>query len=224
MSSEQLCSQCGARLDPWLPQGLCGQCLLILGLTAEDGGPAAEAGSPAHATDTARGFESLGRIGDYELLEEIARGGMGVVYKARQVSLGRTVALKMILAGQFVDAKVIRRFRGEVSSAALLHHPNIVAVHEVGTHEGQPFFSMDYVEGQTLAQPLGHRPLATNQAARYLKLLAEAISYAHSQRILHRDLKPSNVLIDSATDQPRLTDFGLAKRLDSDSSLTVTGQ
>src|SRR5439155_15886597 len=167
---------------------------------------------------------TLGRIGDYELIEEIARGGMGVVYKARQLSLGRIVAVKMILAGQFVDKKVIQRFRGEVTAAALLQHPNIVPVHEVGLHAGQHFFSMDYVEGQSLAQLVCNRPLPPTKAAHYLKLIAESIHYAHSQGILHRDLKPSNVLIDAATDQPRVTDFGLAKRLDGESSLTVTGQ
>jgi serine/threonine protein kinase len=168
--------------------------------------------------------ETLGRIGDYELLEELARGGMGVVYKARQMSLGRLVAVKMILAGQFADKRVLQRFQGEVTTSALLQHPNIVAVHEVGMYAGQPFFSMDYVEGQSLAQLVGNRPLPAKKAARYVRLLAEAIDYAHSQGVLHRDLKPSNVLVDAATDQARLTDFGLAKRFDSDSSLTVTGQ
>lgn len=103
-------------------------------------------------------------------------------------------------------------------------HSNVVAIHEIGTHEGQHFFSMDYVEGQNLAQLVGSRPLPAAQAARYVKQIAGAIHYAHQQGILHRDLKPSNVLIDSASDQPRVTDFGLAKRLDGESSLTVTGQ
>ncbi|PYK98464.1 MAG: hypothetical protein DME19_12410 [Verrucomicrobia bacterium] len=130
----------------------------------------------------------------------------------------------MILAEQFVDKKVIQRFRGEVTTAALLQHPNIVPVHEVGLHAGQHFFSMDYVEGQSLAQLVGDRPLPPTKAAHYLKLIAEAIHYAHSQGILHRDLKPSNVLIEAATDQPRVTDFGLATRIEGESSLTLTGQ
>jgi WD40 repeat protein/predicted Ser/Thr protein kinase len=161
---------------------------------------------------------------DYELLEEIARGGMGVVYKARQRSLGRFVAVKMILSGQFAGKEFVQRFRGEAAAAAILQHPNIVSVHEVGVHEGKHFFSMDYVEGHNLAQLVGNRPLLPQQAARYVKLIAEAVHYAHGQGILHRDLKPSNVLVDLATDQPRVTDFGLAKRLDGNSSLTLTGQ
>jgi WD40 repeat protein/predicted Ser/Thr protein kinase len=167
--------------------------------------------------------EGVRCFGDYELLEEIARGGMGVVYRARQTSLGRIVALKMILAGPFASKEIIQRFRGEVTAAALLQHPNIVAIHDVGIHDGQHYFSMDYVEGQNLSQLVGTRPLPPAKAARYIKLVAEAIHYAHQQGILHRDLKPSNVLVD-ASDQPRITDFGLAKRLDGDASLTVTGQ
>src|SRR5262249_25087296 len=103
-------------------------------------------------------------------------------------------------------------------------HPNIVSIHEVGIHDGRHFFSMDYVDGQNLTELVGQRPLPPQNAARYLKLIAEAVHYAHEQGILHRDLKPSNVLIDSATDQPRITDFGLARRLDGESSLTLTGQ
>jgi WD40 repeat protein len=148
---------------------------------------------------------------------------MGVVYRARQTSLERIVALKMILAGPFASKQIIQRFRGEVTTAALLQHPNIVAIHEVGIHDGRHYFSMDYVEGQNLSQLVGTRPLSPAKAARYVKLVAEAIDHAHQQGVLHRDLKPSNVLVD-ASDQPRITDFGLAKRLEGDSSLTATGQ
>jgi predicted Ser/Thr protein kinase len=181
-------------------------------------------GEPAHDSGPSSASHEAPRyFGDYELLEEIARGGMGVVYRARQTSLERIVGLKMILAGQFASKQIIQRFRGEVTAAALLQHPNIVAIHDVGIHDGQHYFSMDYVEGQNLSQLVGIRPLAPAKAARYLKLIAEAIHYAHQQGILHRDLKPSNVLVD-ASDQPRITDFGLAKRLDGDSSITMTGQ
>src|SRR5262249_3603882 len=116
-------------------------------------------------------------FGDYELLGEIARGGMGVVYKARQVSLSRTVAVKMILAGQLARAADVQRFRAEAESAARLRHPNIVAIHEIGQHEGQHYFSMDYVEGPNLAELVGQKPLPPKQAARYLKIIAEAIHY-----------------------------------------------
>lgn len=164
------------------------------------------------------------QFGNYELLEEIARGGMGVVYKARQRGLNRLVAVKMILVEGFAGKQSVQRFRGEAAAAGVLQHPNIVAIHEIGMHEGQHFFSMDYVEGQNLAQLVGHRPLPALKAARYVQLIAGAVHYAHEQGILHRDLKPSNVLIDSVTDRPRVTDFGLAKRLASESSLTLSGQ
>ena len=165
----------------------------------------------------------LGSFGDYDLLEEIARGGMGVVYKARQRNLGRIVAVKMILAGSLAGKEFVQRFRTESAAAAILQHPNIVAIHDVGVHDGRHYFSMDYVEGQNLAQLVGQQPLAPARAARYVETIAAAIHYAHERGILHRDLKPSNVLID-ANDQPRITDFGLARRLDGDSSLTLTGQ
>jgi serine/threonine protein kinase len=145
-------------------------------------------------------------FGDYELLEEIAHGGMGVVYKARQVSLNRFVALKMILAGTFASSRAVQRFRIEAEAAANLNHPNIVSIHEVGEHEGQHYFSMEYVEGQTLADLARDNPLPPELAADYVKTIAEAVHYAHQRGILHRDLKPSNVLID-VLDHPRITDL-----------------
>jgi len=230
VSISNSCARCGAKLRPHQAEGLCARCLLESGLDVALDGPGAKfsdsfpIGDPA--SDSGRSSpspEAVRYFGDYELLEEIARGGMGVVYRARQTSLERIVALKMILAGQFATKPNIQRFRGEVTAAALLQHPNIVAIHDVGIHDGQHYFSMDYVEGQNLSQLVGTRPLPPPKAARYVKLVAEAIHYAHQQGILHRDLKPSNVLVD-ASDQPRITDFGLAKRLDSNSSITVTGQ
>src|SRR5262249_6837990 len=130
---------------------------------------------------------------------------------------------KMILAGQLASPADVQRFRAEAESAARLQHPNIVAIHEIGQHQGQHYFSMDFVEGQNLAEFVGQKPLPPKQAARYLKTIAEAIHYAHQQGILHRDLKPSNILIDPSG-QPRVTDFGLAKQMKGDSDLTVSGQ
>jgi hypothetical protein len=162
-------------------------------------------------------------FGDYELLEEVARGGMGIVYRARQVSLDRIVAVKMLLFGPLSSPEFVKRFRAEASTAASLQHPNIVAIHEVGVHQAQQYFAMDFVEGPSLAKLLAYGPLPAKRAASYLKTIAEAIHYAHERGVLHRDLKPSNVLID-ANDQPHVTDFGLARRLEGDSELTMTGQ
>lgn len=231
MADKQTCPDCGAVLPADAPGGFCPQCLLAAGGAASVPGKeetaqgSGEAGAGADDGGNIEGISLLPRdFGDYELLEEIARGGMGVVYKARQKSLDRIVAVKMLLAGQFATKQFVQRFRAEASAVAVLQHPNIVAIHQVGFQEGQHFFSMDHVQGQNLAQLVGQRPLPSAKAASYLKAIAEAMHYAHKQGILHRDLKPSNVLIDSATDQPRVTDFGLARRLDGESSLTVTGQ
>ncbi len=165
----------------------------------------------------------LRRFGEYELIGEIARGGMGVVFKARQAKLKRVVALKMILAGQLADKEDIRRFYVEAEAAAALDHPNIVPIYEVGEYRGQHFFSMGYVEGESLAEKVADRPLPVREAAEMLKTIAEAVEYAHQQGVIHRDLKPANVLLD-LHNQPKITDFGLAKRTDAEAELTTTGQ
>jgi serine/threonine protein kinase len=182
---------------------------------------------PNRTTDHAPGrrdtFEQLPRsFGDYELLEEIGQGGMGIVYKAYDRPLQRFVALKMILRGQYATAADLDRFHAEAKAAAGLAHPNIVPVYQVGSHDGLAYFAMKYVAGRTLASVIGDGPLPQRQAATYLLAIARAVQHAHANGILHRDLKPSNVLIDEE-DQPLVTDFGLAKRVEGGASLTGTG-
>ena len=166
--------------------------------------------------------DTIGKVGDYELLEELGRGGMGVVFRARQVKLNRIVALKMILSGRMASDEELRRFYSEARSVARLRHPNIVPIYDVQEDDGNHYYSMDYIEGCTLEDIAAKGSLSEGQSARYVNLIAEAVEYAHQNGILHRDLKPANVLVDSK-DQPHVTDFGLAKQLEDDSQLTVSG-
>ena len=220
MRSAAPCPKCRAVLPTDATEGLCPVCAFRGALELE----------PGAVRPLVPEYQFPRQFGEYELLEEIARGGMGIVYRARQISLNRLVAVKLLLSGPLASSTDLQRFRAEAEAAANLQHPNIVAIHEVGEHAGQPFFSMDYVEGACLSELVREHPLPAPRAAGYVKMIAEAIQYAHERGVLHRDLKPSNVLIDHAG-QPRIIDFGLAKRLSPEppfssihDPLTTTGQ
>jgi serine/threonine protein kinase len=167
--------------------------------------------------------KELPSLPGYEVLREIARGGMGIVYEARQASLNRPVAVKIILHGALAGAAEKRRFLAEATAAAKLKHPNIVVIHEVGECAGQPFFSMEYVAGESLSRIVRRQLPTPQQAAHYVAEVARAVQFAHDHGVLHRDIKPSNVLVDESG-RVRVMDFGLAKQIDADEQLTVTGQ
>ena len=193
-------------------------------LVTDTAGAAAEE-RPGQTSDDQQSWRALklpSTIGDYELIDEVGRGGMGVVFRARQISLDREVAVKMILRGRLASDADLQRFLAEAAATARLVHPGIVPVYEVGDIDGRPFFSMQFIEGETLAERASRGPLRQRDAARIIADVARAVQFAHDQGFVHRDLKPSNILL-TQDGQALITDFGLAKEAGVDVNLTRSG-
>jgi len=206
---QRVCAKCGATVFADSPRGFCSVCLFKTGLgSLEDDYDGEHEPSRLHT-----------EFGDYELLEEIGRGGQGVVYRARQKSLNRTVALKVIALGQWSATTHLKRFRHEAAAAASLEHPQIVPIYEIGERDGSCYFSMKFVEGGQLGEVLKREPMSARRAAELLVKLARTVQFAHEHGILHRDIKPGNILVDK-NGEPHLTDFGLARLLEQESTIT----
>ncbi len=230
ISALRLCPKCGAEIAAEAPEGGCPGCLLESGLRLIDEEavvPQArdDPGRPGEPARAARRSERLmaimGELGDYELLEEIGRGGQGVVFRARQKSLNRTVALKVINLGQWASKAHLTRFRREAEAAASLEHPSIVAIHDVGERDGSCYFSMKFIEGGQLNEVAKQEAMPVRRAAELLAKVARTVHYAHEHGILHRDIKPGNILVDKKG-EPHLTDFGLARLVETESTVTGT--
>jgi TolB-like protein/predicted Ser/Thr protein kinase/Flp pilus assembly protein TadD len=225
------CPRCGAKVADEVAEGLCTACLLEtgLGMSARPVSARDEASRDEEFLDVENSSGSrsngaaddAGTLGDYELLEEIGRGGQGTVYRARQKGLNRTVALKVVRAGQWTTQGHLKRFRFEAETAASLDNPNIVPIYEVGERNGSCFFSMKFIEGGPLDQLFKHEPMPVRAAAELIAKLARAVHYAHQRGILHRDIKPGNILVDP-NGEPHLTDFGLARLTETESTVTRT--
>ena len=213
ITTGKFCRKCGAAIPPNSPQQSCGACLLETGLGSDE----AVAGVDSHG----HSIPMLMDFGDYELLEQIGRGGQGVVFRARQKSLNRIVALKVIGLGHWATEAHLKRFRLEAEAAARLEHPGIVPIHEVGERDSSCYFSMKFVEGGQLDEVVKQTPMSIRQAAELIAKVARTVHYAHEHGILHRDIKPGNILLDQKG-EPHLTDFGLARLVESESTVTRT--
>jgi tRNA A-37 threonylcarbamoyl transferase component Bud32 len=210
------CPQCGAPVPANAADLLCPRCL-FLSLQADSGNAVSTISDRGPASPA----EVLQQWGEYELVEKIAQGGMGLVFKARQRRLKRWVAVKVVSGGTLALPDFVKRFRTEAEAAAALEHPNIVPIYEVGEAGGQPFFSMKLLEGGTLVDRARGTAFPPDEAARLMIKVARAVHFAHQRGVLHRDIKPNNILLDTAG-EPYLTDFGLAKLVEQDSTLTHT--
>ena len=211
-----VCSKCGSKLFADAPQGLCSLCLFKAGL-----GPLVDESDVSTRGDSLQSAAIQMELGDYELLEEIGRGGQGVVYRAQQKSLNRPVALKVIGLGRWATDAHLKRFRLEAEAAASLNHPYIVPIHEVGEREGVCYFSMGLIEGEQLDEIAKRDPMSIRSAVELIVKVAHTVHYAHEHGVLHRDIKPGNILLDGKG-EPHLTDFGLARLVESESTITRT--